>query len=157
MKLLVDLLLAFPIGLTYSIFFHKLGEIMNSDYEYHEKIQRNLILSFIGGIVGLILIILVFGEKKTLHNRAVKYGIFVGSLLLLIHTLIYNWHILENDVKLFTIITSMMTLIWYSYYYTNSHDIQKHKKIKKIKKVKKVELPVYNREEEDYDNAIIDL
>lgn len=125
MKILFDLLLAIPIGLMYSIFFHKLGEILNSEYEFHERIQRNLILSFIGGIIGLILVVLVFGKGKLFYNRSAKFGLLFGSFLLLSHTLIANWNILDNDVKLFSIMTSFVTLLWYSYNYSNESKTEK--------------------------------
>jgi Ca2+/Na+ antiporter len=139
MQIIFDILLSLPIGLAYSIFFHKLGEILNADYEYNKKLQRNLILAFIGGIFGLIVVILAFGKDKIFYNRAVKYGLVVGSMMLLVHTLIYNWNVLENDVKLFSIISSLIVLIWYAYYYTS-----KSKKSKKNKKKYKIE---YEKEE----------
>lgn len=143
MKIIFDILLSLPIGLAYSIFFHKLGEILNADYEYNKKIQRNLILAFIGGIVGLVLVILAFGKNKLFYNRAVKYGLIVGSIMLLVHTLIYNWNVLENDVKLFAVVSSLIVLIWYAYYYTNKYNNKKADKKRKKYKIK------YKQNQED--------
>ena len=115
MGLLVDVSIALPIGLIYNIFFHKIGEIINNNLDYREKIQRNLILTFIGGVVAIILASSIFKDNKKYKNRAIRYGLYIGSFLLLFHTLLYNWHILANDTKLFIMTATMVILIWYSY------------------------------------------
>ena len=116
MKIFSDILLAVPIGFIYNILFYKLGEIITMDLEYNEKIQRNLLISFIGGISGIFLALNVFGNKNYKYkNRAIKYGLFFGSVMLLFYTLCYNWDILGNDIKLFIIIMCFITLLWYSY------------------------------------------
>lgn len=115
MGLITDIAIGLPFGVIYNILCHKLGEIINSNFEYKEKIQRNLILTFIFGLFGLVLATTIFHEHKQFKNRALKIGLYVGSFLLLSHTLLYNWNILENDTKLFIILTALVGLVWYSY------------------------------------------
>lgn len=115
MSLLTDISVGIPIGIIYNVLCHKICEIINSSFEYREKIQRNLILTFVAGIFALVLAITVFNEHKKFKNRAIRIGLYIGSTLLLLHTLVYNWPVLENDTKLFIIITVLIGLIWYSY------------------------------------------
>jgi hypothetical protein len=115
MSLIFDISLAIPIGILYNILIHKLGEIINDNLEYNIKIQRNLILVFIGGIIGLIVAHYVFVKQIRFKNRSISYGLYFGSALLLFHTLFYNWNVLANDTKLFIIIFALVFLIIYAY------------------------------------------
>lgn len=121
MSLIFDISLAIPIGLLYNILIHKLGEILNDNLEYNIKIQRNLILVFIGGIIGLIVAHYIFVKQMRFKNRSISYGLYFGSTLLLFHTLFYNWNVLANDTKLFIIIFALVFLIIYAY--TNNTNI----------------------------------
>jgi hypothetical protein len=116
MRLLGDIIIGVPIGIVYNVFFHKVGEIVNNNMEYKKRIQRNLILSFIGGIVGIILAFTFFGKHPKYKNRAVQIGLYFGSSILLAHTLFYNWTTLGNDTKLFMTCTLFVMLLWYAYY-----------------------------------------
>jgi hypothetical protein len=109
MKILTDIVLAIPIGIIYNALIYKFNEIINSNLEYNEKVQRNLIICFFGGVIGLIA-----GLKLFDKNRAIKYGICFGSIMLLFYTLFYNWCIIANDTKLFIIILSFVALLWYA-------------------------------------------
>jgi hypothetical protein len=123
MGLVTDIAIGLPIGIMYNIFCHKVGEIINANFEYKEKVQRNLILTFVTGVLAIVLAITVFSEHKKFKNRAIKFGLYVGAILLLFHTLLYNWTILENDTKLFIILSALVGLIWYSYRPSNNRSI----------------------------------
>ena len=114
MKIIFDILLAIPIGIIYNILFHKLSEIMTDDLEYNDKIQKKLIIAFIGGILGLVIALKVFGIKKH-KNRAIKFGLCLGSGLLLFFSIFNNWGMLANDIKLFMMIVIFVFLLWYAY------------------------------------------
>jgi len=111
----MDIVIALLIGIIYNFLVHKIGEIMNGNLEYKDKIQRNLILTFIGGIVALILAVIVFGANKKYKNRSVRYGLYIGGSILLFYTLLYNWNVLGNDTKLSIMVASLLGLLWYSY------------------------------------------
>ena len=131
MGALGDVIVAIPIGVLYNIFFHKIGEIINNECKYDEKIQRNLILTFIGGLIGFILAFTIFSTHKSFSNRAVKYGLYFGSLLLFFHTLVYNWNVIGDDIKLFIVTITMALLICYAY---SNKEEEEEKEIKNILK-----------------------
>jgi hypothetical protein len=114
-NLLIDLLIAIPIGIMYNMTIHKTGEIFNYDIDYNYKVQRNLLISFGGGIIGLMMAMFVFGQNSRFKNRSIRYGLYFGSILLLIHTIMYNWETLENDSKFVIMIITLLALMLYVY------------------------------------------
>lgn len=115
MGLLSDIIISVPIGITYNIIIHKTGEILNDNKNYKDKIQKNLLLSFGGGMFGIIMASVLFGDKSKYKNRAVRLGLYIGSTLLLIHSIGYNWTLMENDTKIIIMIITLASLIWYTY------------------------------------------
>lgn len=122
MGYLFDVVTAVPIGILYHFVINKFAELATDDMKIDEKIQKNIVISFVAGLVGIVLAMSLFEENKALENRAVKYGIFTGSVFLMINTLIFNWVILGNDTKLFVLISLLFFVVGMSYkykYYSN--------------------------------------
>lgn len=115
MTLLTDILTALPIGIIYNMSVHKLGEILNNDLEYNLKMQKNLLLCFGFAIFGTVIGYYIFGNSKKYRNRAIKFGLYFGALLLLIHSVFYNWGVMENDTKLIIMIVILCGLVLYAY------------------------------------------
>ncbi len=84
-----------------------------------------------GGIVGLIVAMFVFGQNSKYKNRSIRYGLYFGSILLLIHTIMYNWETLENDSKFVIMIITLLALIFYVY---NNFTESEENKLKPNKK-----------------------
>jgi low temperature requirement protein LtrA len=114
--MIMDILLAIPIGIMYNMIVHKTGEIFNNDMSYKEKLQKNLLIVFGGGILGIILANLVFGENKKYKNNALRFGLYLGAGMLMCHSVMYNWKIMQNDTKFIVMIATLCMLIWYTYY-----------------------------------------
>ena len=128
MGLLSDIIISIPIGITYNVIIHKTGEIFNNDMNYKDKIQRNLLLSFGGGIFGIIMASVLFGNNSKYKNRAVRFGLYIGSTLLLLHSIGYNWALMENDTKFIIMIITLAGLIWYTYSSIDDIDIDNNPK-----------------------------
>jgi hypothetical protein len=126
MGLLSDVIISIPIGITYTVIIHKTGEIFNNDMNYKDKIQRNLLLSFGGGMFGIIIASVLFGNNSKYKNRAVRFGLYIGSTLLLLHSIGYNWALMENDTKFIIMIITLAGLIWYTY--SNVDDVDNNDK-----------------------------
>lgn len=122
MGIFSDVVLSIPIGIIYNMMIHKIGEIFNSDLNYKDRVQRNLLILFGGGILGLILAMSVFGTKNKYKNRALRYGLYIGSCLLLGHSIMYNWGIMQNDSKFIVMSLVLSFLIWYTYTNIESGD-----------------------------------
>lgn len=112
MGILIDLALAVPIGVIYNMIIHESAEIFNSKLNYKDKIQRNLLLIFGGGLIGFLI------ATFLTTNPALKYGMYLGSILLLAHSIMYNWVVMQNDTRIIVMMLSLIVLIWYAY----SHD-----------------------------------
>lgn len=121
MKFFFDLLIAIPIGILYNLMVLKFGEITNANVPYKLKMQRNLLLAFGSAALAFFLAQFIFDETKQFGNRAVKYGLWIGMCILLIHVMMYNWHVLENDTKLIIMIITFVILLLYSYGYCSQH------------------------------------
>lgn len=122
MKLFFDLLIAIPMGILYNLMVLKFGEIANANLPYKLKTQRNLLLAFGSAAMAFFLAQFIFDEKKQFGNRAVKYGLWIGMCILLIHVMMYNWHVLENDTKLIIMIITFVILLFYSYSYSGDNE-----------------------------------
>lgn len=140
MGILIDIVLAIPIGLIYNILIHKLGDIFITNCEYNEKIQKEIFFCFGGGILGALIGKYVFGSNR-LDNRAVRYGFYFGTFLLMFYSVMYNWHILDNSTKFLLMLLGLIGLILISYFYFgNKKQIKKNKKKVQFQK-EKVKLP----------------
>ncbi len=110
----MGILLSIPIGITYNLLVGKLSEILTKNDIMRDKIQKNLIIQIISGVVALILAFFVFGRNK-LENNIVKYGLLIGGCILLFYSFVGNWNIIEDRTKLFTFAGIFIFLILYSY------------------------------------------
>lgn len=110
-----DIILALPIGIIYNFFITKMSDLMTKDEDYEIKIHKYFIICLSGAIFGIISAIFIFSEQNILENRCVKYGMTIGSVLLLINTLIFNWDLLSEDTKLLTIGILLICIIIVSY------------------------------------------
>ena len=109
MGLFFDIILAIPIGIIYNMLIHKVCDTFNNDLSYNEKMQKNLIIIFSGSLIAFFI---AYFNKK---NRSLKYGLYLGALLLFFHSVIYNWYIMYNDTKIIVMSLCFLLLIWYTY------------------------------------------
>jgi len=122
----MGVLLSIPIAIMYNLFISKINHMLTEDLSLREKMQRELVIGVIAGIVALIVAFTVFGNKK-MENKIAKYGLILGGVLLLLYSVIYNWDSIENVTKLIVLFTIMVCMIGYSYSYIKKteDDIQK--------------------------------
>lgn len=115
MGLTTDIIVAVPIGFIYNVIIHRVSEMINENSSFDSKIQRNLVVLFLGGMLALVLAMTIFNNNKKLKNRSVRFGLYVGSFLLFMHTLLYNWDTLNNGTKVFIMASAMSLFVWYAY------------------------------------------
>lgn len=133
MGVIIDLLLAVPIGIIYNMIVHESAVVFNDKFNYKDKVQRTLLMIFGGGLIGMV--IAMFCLSNSVQNTAIKYGLYLGALLLMSHSVIYNWQAMQNDTRIIVMILTLCILIWYSYTSntSNSSNIEESKKDKKRK------------------------
>lgn len=125
MGYLLNAIMTVPIGILYNIFITKLSEIMTNSLVYEERIQKHLIFCFIGGLAGYILAMTIFEKDGILENVSAKYGIALGSTVLILNAMISNWMILQNDTKLFIIGMLFMFSLTVAYKFNNIEQREK--------------------------------
>jgi len=119
----MSILIAIPICIIYNLIVMKLSNIITKDLGKNTKIQTDLFIQVIGGMLALIFAFFIFGSK-TFENIIVKWGLIFGGSSLLIYSLICNWDIIGDNIKLFTLFSVMISLIICSYKYTNKKNKQ---------------------------------
>ena len=63
---------------------------------------------------------MIFGDTKKYKNAALRYGLLFGAAMLLCHSVMYNWKLMQNDTKFIIMIAILCMLIWYTYYRVNN-------------------------------------
>lgn len=150
MGLFNDILLGAFIGIIFSVFVHKLSDVLFSGTPFKEKQQKILVMLFIVAIVAIVIAQTLFTYSKTFKNRAVRLGLTFGSVLLLFHTLFTNWNTMSNDTKLLIFGISLGGLIWYGYKSSGESDEgNKKTSVKKLKNKEEVELEKFKDELEE--------
>lgn len=123
----MGILLSIPIAIIYNLLVSKVSAMITKDDVMKEKIQKNIIIDIVFGIVALVLAYYVFGKSK-LKNSIVKYGLALGGIILLIYSMICNWDSVEDQTKLFVIGGALIFVILYSYkLMSNKKDTKKEK------------------------------
>mgnify|MGYP003333803470 CR=1 FL=1 len=113
-NLFVDILIAVPITALLVLFINKLTDIITGEIPLEEKKKKNIIISFIAGLVGILIGWKVFYKSK-LKNRPVMISLFVASSFLIINSLFFNWDGLTNDTKLLMLGVVLVGMIIVSY------------------------------------------
>lgn len=124
-----DVILSIPFGIIYYFFIDKLMNVVLCDLPYAERYQKSLIFIFVIGLIGLILAFTLFKNNPFFKNRALRFGLILGSALLIFYSIISNWNKMDDTTKI--IIFSIMLGLLVCYYYYNTEEEEGFKKIKK--------------------------
>ena len=136
MSLITNIIIAIPIGLLYNLIIHKLCETLNTGTSYSRKLQNNLIIIISFAIIAFII---AYHSKK---NKSLKYGLYFGSLLLFLHSFVYNWYSMSSDTKVIIAFFCFVCLIWYSFSNSNNKNI--------------IDDSDNNDDDDDYDDDVTD-
>jgi hypothetical protein len=127
MGTITNAIMAVPIGVMYNMIIHEFSKIVNHKASYDNKIQKNLLIIFGGGLFGFIAATFLLADSD---NKALKFGLYIGSVLLMLHSIVYNWKVMQNDTRIIIMVLTLGTLIWYSY--SKEYKKPKGKKIAKM-------------------------
>lgn len=130
MGLFKDIILSIPIGIIYNFLINKLVNVMFDQMTYTERYQKSLIFMFVIGLIGLVLAFTLFKNHPIFKNRPLRFGLILGSILLIFYSIISNWNRMDDITKIVVFGIVFGLLILYSYY--NGEDNNK-KKLKKKK------------------------
>ena len=120
--LVKDVLFSIPIAIFMAFFIIKFAEMSSTDLSLEDKLKKTLLISIIASSVGLVLAIFIFG-RGSLKNRAVKYGLILGSSILLINSIIFNWDLLSHEIKLSIIGFILFIIVGITYKFKFDDDV----------------------------------
>ena len=103
-----------PIGLTYNWFIQQLAEVLFADTE---KNRIDYIYNFIlfVSIVSIVIAYTTLTSNKRYKNDIIKYGILLGSAILVIYSSNVYWKDITNESKLLVISALLAILFLYAY------------------------------------------
>ena len=134
MGIVGDIFLSIPIGILYYFFINKLTNVTTGNLPYAERFQKSLIFTFVLGLLGLILAFTLFKNNDFFKNRSLRFGLVLGSSLLMFYSIISNWGKMDESTKIIIFSILLGLLIWFSYYNSTDEDNNKTKKKKKQKR-----------------------
>ncbi len=114
-SLFKDGLIAIPICILYLLFVNRILDIFTENITAEERIKKHIIMSFVIGIVSIIIGIYIFGSKK-LKNNSVRFALIIGAIILIGNSMYNNWDSLDHDAKLFIIGTFFVLGVGLSYF-----------------------------------------
>ena len=106
-----------PFGITYSLFIHKLTDVILGNAMTNEKYQTKILILFLSGVLALILACTIFTYNKKYRNSAIKTGFIIGAMLLILYSVFTNWDKVNDDTKLIMSGFSLVGISWYLYNY----------------------------------------
>lgn len=127
----MGILISVPIAIIYNLLVSKIINILTVDYAQKDRIQKELLISVIAGVVAIAIGFIVFGNEQ-IENKIVKYGLILGGGILLFYSTIYNWNTLEDLTKVLFLLGTLVVVILFSYKWL--YDKKNEKKKKKTKK-----------------------
>lgn len=111
----IDTVVYMMIAVMYAVFMYNIGCYYNRDETLDVKMKNNAVFLIVGGIFGLCLSKIVVANTEKYNNKIVERGLFVGGLLLISFSVITNWEIMTDEIKLVSSGVGLLTLLWYSY------------------------------------------
>ena len=126
MDIIKDGILALFFGVVYYFLVDKLVyTFVDSMFEFN-KYQKILILIFVVGLAGLLISLTFLQNNKYFGNRSVRYGLMLGSAMLIFYSIISNWSKIDDYTKIAVFAILLISIIWFSY--NNSVEGTKPKK-----------------------------
>ncbi len=117
MNLIMNLIYYLTIGGLYDLFVYKMADVLFQDLPYCEKYSKSIALTFICGLIGLFIAQTYLQTHITYKNIIASKGITIGSIILILYSVLGNWHTMNSEIKLIVIGISLSVVIWISYQY----------------------------------------
>ena len=119
MDFLINSSCSVAFAILFNIFINKSIEIYYKDMEYNDKYTYTIFTLYIFAIIAIILSYKTYKKSTKIkkENNILSNGLFFGGLIMLLYTLVGNWHTMENETKL--VVSGLC--IGYIIYYASKH------------------------------------
>ena len=136
---IIDIVLAFPIGIIYTVLLFKATDILYKDLPYQEKIHNTAITLFICSILGIIIGYKIFNKNNLLDNLSMRLGLYGGSVMMVFYSVIKQWDHINDVTKLLIFSILLGVIIIYIYIRAkNNNNINKNNN-NKLAEIYKIE------------------
>ena len=115
LELVKNSIIALPISVIYFIVASMVGEVIYKDVKVEDRQVNVSIIMFIAALIGLFIGYFLFGQNTRFNNKGIQWGLILGSIGLLFHTLVRNWEVTSNEYKLGVFSVILAILIWGAY------------------------------------------
>lgn len=115
MSIIKDTVLALFFGVVYYFLIDKLVYTIVENTFESNKYQKILITVFVIGLVGLLLSLSILQKNRYFGNRPVRYGLMLGSAMLIFYSIISNWSKIDDYTKIIVFAIVLTSIIWFSY------------------------------------------
>lgn len=119
------------VAVMYNIFVHHLTSTLYKNLEYKDKYTKTSILLVVAGIAGIVISKFMNDKKNKYRNPVVGSGLFLGGIFLILTTILANWDVMGDHIKLMGSGGILLAIVWYSYKSESTNG--KNKKISKSK------------------------
>jgi len=129
----------YPIGIAimFYLFCDQLSDVLYKSNGFNERIKNTMIMFIVAGVIGLALAQTIFKTNSSLKNPNIKLGIEIGSVFLIIYSILRNWYSVTTDIKLIIIGIIFGIIIWCSYKSKALNNQNEHEKERKKEKSNK--------------------
>lgn len=110
-----QLFILVSIAIMYNLLVHSMASMMYRDFPYIDKHNNTLLFIIIAGIIGIATSKLLFSDNKKYKNSILSKGMFYGGIILIATAIIANWEDATDEIKIGSIGSGLLFLIWLSY------------------------------------------
>ncbi len=99
--------------ILYILFITKLADILTNNSEMQDSSYATVIyiLSIMGLVIGYFFI-----QNNSMGNYVIRISLLSGSVLVLMHTMLYYWEFLDEYTKLSLIAGCIVAILYYIQY-----------------------------------------
>lgn len=126
MSIIKDAIFALFFGVIYYFLVDKLVYTAVENLFEFNKYQKILIIIFVIGLVGLLISLTILQGNRYFGNRPVRYGLMLGSGMLIFYSIISNWTKIDDYTKIIVFAILLASIVWFSY--NSSFDTEKTSK-----------------------------
>ena len=107
--------LSIPIAVIIYMLTEKLILNLTCDDKYEIRVQKSFVIGFILGLTYIVLGLTVFNSGSNMKNYSMKLAMFLSGGFLVINSVLFNWHDLDDIAKIIILCVSVTGLVTYTY------------------------------------------
>ena len=107
--------LSVPIGVIIYMLTEKLIINLTCDDKYNVRVQKSFVIGFILGLTYITFGLTFFNQGSNMDNYSVRLALFLSGGFMVINSVIFNWHDLDDIAKIIIMCVSISGLVTYTY------------------------------------------